>query len=134
VTEGDWFRDSSWCTQNRISWVGLLGEPQAVTPAARSPCPGHPGAPKGAGRRSQKTSQPQTVRHTGQQHCRRARISHWRGTSSCQQGKKNKIKGKTKKKGKGRNPRRLCTEGEWLAVLFLRISPCVISTWGSAGK
>lgn len=48
-------------------------------------------------------------------------------------GKKNKKK--RGEKGKEREKlHRLCAGGDWLTVLFLRISPCVISTLGSAGK
>lgn len=38
------------------------------------------------------------------------------------------------KRGEREKLHRLCAGREWLTVLFLRISPCVISTLGSAGK
>lgn len=73
--------------------------------------------------------------HTGQLHCRRAWISHWRSTSSCQDGGLGVGRGEVKEiRGEREKLHRLCAGREWLTVLFLRISPCVISTLGSAGK
>lgn len=104
-----------------------------MTPTARSPCPGHSGAPKGAGlgEGPKNFTAPNRGPHRAAALQESTDVSLEKHEQLSGGGKKRK---KRKEEGEREKPRRLCAGAEGLTVLFLRISPCVISTLGSAVK